>query len=442
MKAGGIIRATALLLLAFVVFGIIFAILQIRGGSPKVTAVFPDGTRFTLLGVTMGHEKFTNQKAWHPFARKWLPKKMQGWLPEEYSFSGGSTSNSLMVWFTLDDARGSNVTSLPLPWTWYEAVGEDGFRYPMNGGSGSSFAGKFTVYHINLDAFPRRQGEFKLEFIGGERQTLAAVKLRNPVRGPFPEWKPERLPISRTNGPIVVTLESLREQGRGETKWVTPKWKVSSPDPQWETAKATYSLFHDTTGNRGSRLSFQEPAWKLSTGFRRVGWTNYSDDEKVLLADFSVPEPGTVTVVDKEFERLGVSLKIRAISGAGTLCITNGGDYVALASPTNNTWSTTSNGRQRVEHWGSSKPFFLIESHRMDPDDELRLRLLGSDGKEIPLQSTGWYGTPGGGRLYQQKFDAPHGVSHISLEVILSRARMFEFIVDPADVQRLNTTNK
>jgi hypothetical protein len=179
-------------------------------GSPRNAVVLADGSRFTLLGTSAGDQPFTTEKPWQKAARRWLPRQWQSWLPDVISSGGGGNSNTLMVYFTLVDANGANVTSLP--WTSFAAFSDDGFQFPASGGYGTSSSGRMTVCQIYLSAFPRRQSEFDLRFMDRNGQVVGSIRVQNPLRWPFPEWTPERLPVSRTNGPLVVTLESITER--------------------------------------------------------------------------------------------------------------------------------------------------------------------------------------------------------------------------------------
>lgn len=445
MKAKGLIRI-ALLALVLAMLGVVgWMIRDAVRESRSNLVVFPDGSRLKLLGTGIGNARYTTEKPWHKYARRWLPNRWQGWLPSSLSISSGRDSNGMTIWFTLEDANGAKLTTLP--WNWYAAVGDDGFCYPMGGGSGSSSSGGTTVFHVTLDAFPRRQPEFELRFLDSKAQVMASLRLRNPATGPFTEWTPERLPLTRTNGPIVVTLESLTERSNRFSPysiWIAPKWKIESTDPHWRNAKPAYHTWEDVTGNRGARLSYDERAWKLQLPFRRSNPTNFLADEKFELTDLKVPEAGTFQKLEREFERLGVTFQVRCLAGAGRLFFTNGGDYAMLPSlPAGGISSGTySYDNVTTEYWTSPKPFFLIECSPPDPLDDLRFRLVGSDQKEIPMTSNGWHGTKGGGRRYQQTFDVTNDISSMSLEVIVSRTRLVEFVIDPAEVRRPNSTNQ
>ncbi len=408
----------------------------VRASRPQ-TALLADGSRLTLLGATAGDQPFTTEKPWQKSVRRVLPRQWQGWLPDVIAAPGSGSSNALIVWFTLLDAKGANVSSPP--WTRLAPIGEDGFHWPASGGSGTRGAGRTTVHTAWLDAFPRRQAEFDVQLLDNNGLLVGSIRVANPFRGPFPQWTPERLPITRTNGPLTVTLESLTEHTNPSppySGWISPQWKMETTDPLWRGARPSYQQWSDATGNHGGRLSYEEGAWKLELPFRRPNPANYLESEKFALPGLSVPAPGTFQVLTNEFDRSGVKFKVRCLVGAGTLAITNGTNFGTLARPPGSGWGTTSDGRDTIETWASLKPFFLIETSQPDSLDELRFNLIGSDGRNLPLESNGWFGSARGGRRYQQKFDATNGVSSITLEGIVSRARLFEFIINPAEVRR------
>jgi hypothetical protein len=362
-------------------------------------------------------------------------------LPQAFNSSViyGST-NTIAVWYTLTDAVGANVNSYP--WQWYLAVDDDGFIYPMNGGSGSSTIGTKVYHHTDLQAYPRRQKDFELRFLDGQYQALGSIRVTNPNQGPFPVWRSDPLPIYRTNDGMVVMLERLSEGGRDGSRWVNAKWKVVAVESAWQKAEPVYQIYEDATGNQGGRLAFTEPAWKLSLPFHRNGWTNFNDAEKFLIRELKMPAAGECQWLDTNFTCAGVTISLLALAGPGTLSITNGTNYGFSATGQNSGWGNTSDGRITVEKISSAQPFFCIETSKPQEGDEVRFRIVGSDGVELKSSSNGWHGTQKGGRRYKQVFDVTDGVDTISLEVIISRPRVFEFFVNPADVQRITTTNK
>ena len=156
---------------------------------------------------------------------------------------------------------------------------DQGFRFPIDYGICSSGVTGKVFHGIILRAYPRRQRDFDLLLLGPKKETIARARVPNPNRGPFAEWTPEPQPIMRTNGPIVVTLESLREEiSSADVRRIRPEWRVESSDPDWQMAVPVGLHFEDATGNEGRFLSPKERAWKL-----RVSFVPPSEDNRAAL---------------------------------------------------------------------------------------------------------------------------------------------------------------
>lgn len=428
------VLALAVLLGVLVVGGFLGVRILARPNSRVL--MLPGEIRFELIGVSKSGEEFTSEQAWQRVLRRILPGALSAKLPQAFtSRSSDGNTNTIRLWFTLTDAMAANVTTGP--WQWYVAVDADGFSYPLNGGSGSSTSGGKTYHHLDLAAFPRRQKDFELRLLDGARQQVAALRLANPAPGPHPNWAAEALPITQTNGPLAVTLERLQEKGQDYSFWLNAKWKIAHAEPEWRNAKPAYPMYEDATGNRGGRLSFAEPAWKITMPFHRVGWSNFTATEKFRLTGLPVPEAGEMQLLQTNFSCAGVGISVQALVGEGTLCITNGTNYAMTSSLPRSGWGRSSDGTTTVESISGMLPFFLIKTDSLPDADEVRFRVVGGDGKEIPVQDNGWSGTGDGGRRYQKLFDVTNAVDSVSLEVIVSRPRIFEFMVNPAAVQRV-----
>lgn len=403
--------------------------------------VLPGGERFEYLGMASSAAEFSTEPPWRKKLRRILPKGLADKLPEGFTeqVNYGNT-NGAVIYYTLTDAAGANVLSHP--WQWIVAVADDGFVFPVNGGGGSRTIGTRVYNHVDLQAFPRRQKNFELRFLDGNNEVLGSLRVENPILGPFPTWTPETLPIFRTNDGMVVKLERLSENGKGIYKWANIKWKVIASEPKWAKAKPIYQTFEDATGNHGGLLATNEPAWKLTLPFHRSGWTNFADGEKFRLADLPVPEIGGFVLIRTNFDCGGATFRLNAICDAGELTVSNETHFSFKPGQRNSGWSSSWDWKTRLENLASAQPFLLIDSTPIAADADVRFRLIGSDGREIKVQNSGWGGRNGGGRRYQQKFDLTNDVATITLEVIVSRPRVFEFLVNPAEVQRNTNTNK
>ena len=75
-----------------------------------------------------------------------------------------------------------------------------------------------------------------------------------------------------------------------------------------------------------------------------------------------------------------------------------------------------------------------MEAKNLQPDDEILLRLMDDQSREIKLGG-GYDILPNGGRWYKRTFTARDDAKSLMLEVLVNRPLIFEFMINPADVQ-------
>src|SRR6185436_4431741 len=140
--------------------------------------------------------------------------------------------NSVTVYVRATDHSGAPINSLP--WASYQTEDDASFRFTPDGGYCSFGSGTNSlVYGLGLRAYPRRQPTFLLHFLDGNGAVMASLHVPNPLSGPFPIWRPGRLPQTQTNGPVVLTLAGLQESGRTNWRGVKPEWQLTSTNPAW-----------------------------------------------------------------------------------------------------------------------------------------------------------------------------------------------------------------
>src|SRR5262245_21733947 len=251
-------RLLLILLLAGVAAGLVMVALLSPRGPGRVA--FANGSRVEFLGTTVGNQTFSTEKRGYKLARRWLPSRWSGWLPPVVSGTCGSGTNSITVFIRLIDPS-SGLPRGQLPWSGYTTEDDSGFRYARVGGH-CSFGGSATaqVMGLILTTYPRRQPEFAFHFLDAKQTVLGSLRVPNPLRGSFAEWEPRALPQTKTNGPVVFTLESLQEAGSEPWRSVSPTWKMVSTNPAWANAKPRSLVLYDATGNEGLWLSPREPA--------------------------------------------------------------------------------------------------------------------------------------------------------------------------------------
>ncbi len=216
---------------------------------PGLTARLPNGATLRLLGVSAGTNHFWSDLRVYAVLRKVTPRKYQRWIPEPIQGSCGY-SNTVTVWLQLvDPVHHTNVVQ---QWGRFETVGEKGEILPGYGTQRS----EPRYFACVLETFPRRDKSFLLRVYDTNQQLAATLRVQNPYRGPWPEWKPDPLPVTRTNGELAVTFKGIEkiweEVQTGKTStWYFPqfeyKWQGVPTSNWWPTQ---YRV-EDPMGNLG-----------------------------------------------------------------------------------------------------------------------------------------------------------------------------------------------
>jgi hypothetical protein len=397
-------------------------------------ATLPDGTTVELLGTTVGSQTFTTEKPWEKFARRILPQRFQPWIPSAYTSTCSSGSNSVTVFFRVAAPAGQTLSQMP--WVGYVPVDSSGF-YLSGGGSSScsSGAGSSMIYGLILRSLPRRQKTFELRFLG-QTNLLATFTVPTPIFAPFAEWTPDPLPITRTNGPLTVTLESLADAGSKDYRRLGAQWRVDSTDPLWKNAKPSWITASDATGNENQFLFPGEPAWKLNTLVHRRNPEEFADSEKFTLRDLKTPADGEIVAIDQSHQAAGVKVSVDWFTAPGRVTITN--DLAPVLDPSqagnfgNGTGSSYTNS---YRYWTSPGAALMIHADGADRNDEIRFTLHDPEGTEIKTENNGYSTESSGRREYLVRLAKPIVAKTISLEVIVSHPLEFEFTVDPKEIR-------
>ena len=416
------------LVLALIAVGVVAAFWALWRNAPAV-AVFPDGSRLKFVGSAVGTQTFTTERPWHKLARRILPNRWQSWIPAALSGSCGSSTNSVTFFF-----RQTNKAAGPPLWMRYYAEDASGFHYPTEGGYCSFGGGSgATLIGLKLQNYPRRDRTLNLVLLAVNSREVVRLRLPNPVHGPFPEWKPEALPLTRTNGSVTLTLDALTWRTNRSWSPLDPAWRISTREPAWAHAQPGWIEVEDATGNAGAYAALSEPAWRLKIAVRRERWEDFSASEVLVLTNLSLPPAGEFKAVDVSAQLSGCTVTLGAICGAGQLSITNGtmrgmtpptGEYLGQGM-----MSTSS---LTVEYWGSNRPFLFLEIAGMYPHDGVLWRAFDAQGRDLKLAGAGHFVSRGAQhRVYQPEFATATNAVISRLEIAVSRALEFEFCLDP-----------
>lgn len=426
-------RNRILTALAIALLAGILAFLGLRGGQR--TIVLPDGKTIEFLGTTVGIEPFSSAKPWHKLANSVLPKSLQKWLPRAFVIPCSRATNSITVYVRVTDPSGVPIGGRVCEH--FQVEDSDGFKYnPV--GSYCSFGASPSSQYVGftLSAYPRRQKEFRLHLLTDGGDVLGTLTVPNPIKGPFEEWRPLPLPQTATNGPVVLSLNSLRLVGTRRWPTVTPEWKIKSAPPHWRRASSfPFSLF-DSSGNEALWLSTNEPAWKLRLTLRRHLEDDFQTHERWLIKDIPVPASGHSTAVDKTTNLIDVKATVHLVSTAGELSVTNGVG-TALSIKPGIGFSISTNGTNRIMSWASNKPFVFVEVENLQPDDNVLVNIV--DEKGLKLNPSNFspinHRVDGRPSVHRIHFDLRPETKSLAVEVILNRALVFDFLVNPKDIQ-------
>jgi hypothetical protein len=410
---------------------------------PRTRFTLANGSQLEFITAQPGGVPITSDTRFVALVRRFLPGKMKDWLPSEFTGSAG-IPGELAVYFQLTPSPNPAANAVPSSVQFFMAEDSAGHRYGIGGGSSSYGYGKGNqndqIQAFQLSSFPRREKEFKLLLLDANFQVLHSITVQNPFHGPFPEWKAEPLPICRTNGPVIATLESLAQwTGPNQRQATIPKLTFESSDPKWQKARNRYVTFFDATGNHGNPLSPDEPVWKLEIDVHRPNPEDFLPSDKLVLTNLAIQGPGQFLPLDATAEKNGVKIFIHGLAGPGALVFTNGTDRT-MTKPTglNGGWSSSYGsgmGTNRTESFGSRNAFFLIEATGTQDGDDIRMILRDESGTDIPFDNSHGLQTRGDTQLHIKEFVPPPGVTNVSLEIIVSRPLKFEFPFDPKEIK-------
>jgi hypothetical protein len=434
---------------------------------------FPDGSEGEFLGTAVGGAAFTTETLWQRVARRCLPLRCQNWLPAFYDVGSNSSydSNTLMVYLRFFPHSQRNFEpiggfdTLGYRWGSYQTVGDNGFCYPRRPADmivrhASSGA---EIYSFGIKAYARQQPEFLLNWWDDAGKIIATLNVPNPIRGPFPAWRPLPLPQTQTNKPVALTLENLRERKNAVSRFLQPQFRVTSTNPGWANANVTFESLSDATGNESipqlqapdgtfllvpaagagqeiGVLSSGEPAWKLRAVVDRKRPRDFADGEKLVLTNLPLPSPGQFIPIDRTADCAGLAANALVLAGGGTFSVSSGGTR-SMSPPDESLkhggsdafWSA-SGTLPVVRTWSSEMPFMLIEMRNTRPDDEIQIYAFDERGREAKVVMHDYDPATKGNSGYEPTFVPPTGAKSLTVIVVVSRPLQFEFLVNPTDI--------
>jgi hypothetical protein len=407
-----------------------------------------DGNIVTLEKVTFSigsqHDFSFDDSSLTRFARK-LPRFLRHYFPSRGRMSWNTTSNSLVLWFTMADSR----TGAPLDFhslLTAEVADEHGCSAADQSYGSMTSGTNPSIYITTFSQFPRRQPTFRVRLrsrktSGGDpNKPLTEFDVPNPVRGPFPVWVPEALPAARTNGDLVFILKNTGNPAPGPA-WRGPQFDIlrgALPAGDWESDTLYVA---EANGNRGLRpFCTNEPAWKLEVEFLHNEKAAFLPSEMSTVTNLTAPADGVAIPFTYAFTLQGKQFALFAIAGPGRYVYSN--TVVTLVKPWVVTLAEGSDpAKGEATHssttYQGATPIHTYDVRRKEPhvaltvpplaeEERLLVRVRYLDGfvrKLEPGTSTD--------RLRLFTLSAVTNTGPFDLDVIVHRVRRAEFMVKP-----------
>jgi hypothetical protein len=424
----------------------VVAVLLLRPAAPTRQKVrLSDGNIVTVEKVTFtvgSQHDFSFDNSTLVRIRRSLPRFLRRYFPSSPGMLWNTTSNSLVLWFTMADGR----SGAPLDFhdrLLVELVDEHACTASASTYGSMSAGNNPTIYIATFAQFPRRQSKFRVRlrsrgvpgtasFKDDSNKVVAEFELPNPARGPFPVWTPEPLPAARTNGELVFVLKDTGNLSEG-AEWRGPQFDIlrgGFPAQDWEPGEIHVA---EANGNQGQRpFCTNESAWKLEVEFLRNAKAAFLPTEVFTISNLTVPPDGTAVALTNEFSVQGKQLALCSVAGGGHFLYSN--TMVTLAEPLRAGQGESS---QAFNSFQGATPVYQLDVSGKEPhvaltapslskEERLLVRVRFPDG-----DARGLFHGPGSGSVWVFPLSRITNSGPFALDVIVHRVRNAEFLVKP-----------
>lgn len=443
-----VILAIIAVLLIVILAGVACLIVLATRNSQRLPAwvTLPDGSSVRIIAATYGTNHVIGSKLGQyisdlPVGLQNIFKRVLGHraLPMQKT----ATPPELLVWI---DRQTNSATAPMAAAGYFEAVLGDGSNFISGSQNYLSFAPWSQIQPINFELLPRRDAMVYLNIFyhnpQGNANLCASIPFPNPLYREYPQWQPEKLPLTKVAGDLEVTLNYVetghdnnmtwrsrrgggeeaiygtnRTDGRNYTQVDLKLRPLTNTNEEWHVAGVEIS---DATGNRSRNSSMSwggsdtsasgfafmpslwagEKAWKLRIDLKRTA--GFRPDELLVFTDVSLGELNHTNVVGWHTNSNGVDVTFKSV--------------VRRAPLTNNSWSSSQ--LSEIKLTNSSLPAGMYFD---------LLRVVWNTGKTNNPQSSSWSDTE---RSYGFR-EVPTNAQTADFVFVIQKSRTVEFIVKP-----------
>jgi hypothetical protein len=405
----------------------------------RMEYALPDGTVMRVQRVSFGkHELIPPSTRYEEIKERILNKLPRSltkrfYTPPAAMRPGWTTSSppvhtnqdALQIWITRRDPATRKFANVGV--TTAQIVDEHGciFLCTVVGGedpgllppvTGMANSERSSITWLTFESFPRRARTLRLRLFDQHTDTLMGeFVLPNPAppAKSAANWKPEPLPICRTNGEIVYALKTLttvtnwQYRGGHESEFrdateLEPFFEVRTNGrvaPGWVLGDLEAT---DSEGNFAPRpgrlpifLCREAAAWKLVVKFFGPDNPHPASKATWTVKGVEIPAPGEFTTVDLSRDLNGVQVYVAALAGPGKVTYNDGA--VTQSAPATNLgegqFSMSGSADRSKYDISSSLPHLGLQIGSLKPEQWLVISVVDDLGRRFDL------GTSSGGSI-------------------------------------------
>jgi hypothetical protein len=284
-------------------------------------------------------------------------KKVLSSLPILPSIEHYATSDSLVLWLTLEDTEQGFM--IPLT-NVVKVVARDshGSRYisseietrdekhwrtrPSWGGTQTPPpTSKWFISTVTLQQYPKGEDSFEVDLLDPYGNVVQTMEIQNPNITQPSEWEWSPLPVEITHDDLIIRFTAFTNtwairhigQDYGEIPQYKPHFEYLTRDnktaPYWlsdsGSAMDTFGNAVSLSGSDAGNLSLRSKTWKITYDFYRQAESPFPPDQ-VWELTVEMPEEGKSKTLELEKQLMGVPVKILNITGPKTKAVFKDGE--------------------------------------------------------------------------------------------------------------------
>jgi hypothetical protein len=254
---------------------------------------------------------------------------------------------------------------------------------------------------------------------------------------PAVEWQPERLPVTRSDGNLDVTLTGIRFHKYDHAYGPTVEAQVTcvhdgQPSQTWSVSPELQDPLGNVSPGWNCDLSPLEPAWKIRLTLSQQTNGKFLPEETGKSPLIPIPAAGQFAVLSQKLIVNGVEVQLMGFGGPGPLEFSFPNPMTKITSKpykpgdTNNGMSTSGNGTMQNIEFYTGHPFVITNDGLYSGDMNAQLVIRDEYNQEVQRSAT----QSNNGMTFWF-FEPKPTTTSVQLEFIIQKNRHVEFLIAP-----------